>query len=301
MSSASKIIKLAKREVGYHEGRSDGHWNNHEKYAPEVPGLTWAQEQPWCAVFVAWLALKSGLDGLYPRTASCDEAAVWYHRKGRLSQYPAVGAQFFLGTSADYTHTGLVTGYDDTYIYTIEGNTNNSGGREGDGVYEKRRTRASIGAYGYPKFPDGIKSADPKFASENPKKVSAVSNKSKAAAALAAAALAAAAAIGAHGVVADHPKHSVVKPVVIHKEKPVVTPKAKPVALHAGVKPGQRDPQVLLLKRLLKPYGETSPTDLYGEATKDAVRKFHKSHPQFGTAQDPAIGPKGFLYLQKRA
>lgn len=162
-TQAQKIIDLAAGEVGYHEGRSGSNWNNHQKYSPAVPGLEWSQNQAWCATFMSWLALKSGLAALYPRTASCDVAGNWFKQRGRWSEYPAVGAQAFFGTKRDLSHTGLVVDYDETYVYTIEGNTNTSGSRQGDGVYKQKRRRrdANVVGYGYPKFTAGIKTADP--------------------------------------------------------------------------------------------------------------------------------------------
>lgn len=219
MTTADTIIKLAKAEVGYREGFKDGHWNNVEKFAGQVPGLAWVSTsgQPWCAVFNCWLDTKAGLrSGVdFPLTASCDVAAAWFKARKRLSQYPAIGAWVLFGSAADYTHTGRVVGYDDTWIYTVEGNTNTSGSREGNGVYDKKHLRRDdhVAAYGYPKFPDGIKSADPAFKGEAPKPKVA----SKAAVVVAAAGTAVAVATSAHAPVAP-------KPAPVVKVKTVVVP-----------------------------------------------------------------------------
>lgn len=167
---AAAVTKVAKAEVGYHEGRSNGHWNNKEKYAAEVPGLSWADYQAWCATFVSWVALKAGAASLYPRTASCLVGVAWFKKAGRFSEYPAVGAQVFFGKNGG-EHTGIVYDYDADYIYTYEGNTNDNGSAEGDGVYAKKRARrdAHTYGYGYPKFEGGIKSADPAYAKDAPK------------------------------------------------------------------------------------------------------------------------------------
>lgn len=169
--SAKKIIDIAASQVGYHEGRSGGYWNNHQKYSPAIPGLEWSQNQSWCATFVSWLAMKAGFADLYPRTASCDVAGKWFKDRHRWSEYPAVGAQVFYGSSSDLSHTGLVVDFDATHIWTIEGNTNTNGSAQGDGVYRLRHDRSSarIVGYGLPKFPEGILSADPAFRSEAPK------------------------------------------------------------------------------------------------------------------------------------
>jgi LysM repeat protein len=164
MSGAAELIRVAKAEDGYKEGFSNGHWNNKEKYAGQVPGMDWvsAGGYPWCALFVSWAALKSGNADLFPRTASCATALSWFRSKGRFSEYPAIGAQVLFGPNGG-THTGIVYAYDSTYIYTVEGNTNLTGSPEGDGVYLRKRARREANTYGYglPQFPEGVTTADP--------------------------------------------------------------------------------------------------------------------------------------------
>lgn len=163
-TDVERLLAAARSQVGYHEGRSNGHWNNQEKFAPQVPGLEWAQGQAWCDVFVTWCFQKAGLRSLLPAiTASCDVSGAAWKKAGRWSEYPAIGAQVLFGTPADLSHTGIVHDYDDRYVYTYEGNTNETGAREGDGVYAKRhlRTDPHVVGYGYPKFAQPIKSADP--------------------------------------------------------------------------------------------------------------------------------------------
>lgn len=165
MGLTDTVIATAKAEVGYHEGRSNGHWNNREKYAAQVPGLAWVsdQGQPWCAVFVSWVALKAGAADLFPRTASTNVGAQWFKDRGQWSEYPAVGAQVFFGKNGHMEHTGIVYAFDADSIYTVEGNTNTSGSAEGDGVYLKKHGRrdAWVQGYGLPKYPEPLKSADP--------------------------------------------------------------------------------------------------------------------------------------------
>jgi GH25 family lysozyme M1 (1,4-beta-N-acetylmuramidase) len=170
-ASPRKIIDIAATQVGVHEGRSpDGHWNNDQRYSDEVPGLAWSDGQPWCSVFVSWCAMRAGLEALYPRTASCDTAGAWYRQRHAFSEYPAIGAQVFYGTTHDLNHTGIVIDFDADTITTIEGNTNADGSREGDGVYRKTRARraTNLVGYGYPAFPEGIVSADRAWAGRAP-------------------------------------------------------------------------------------------------------------------------------------
>lgn len=168
--TAADVIRVAKSQVGYHEGYSGGHWTNYQKFSPAVPGLEWSQNQAWCATFAAWSFQEAGMPkGSYPVTASCAAGVAWWKNAKRWSEYPAVGAQVFFGPGGG-SHTGLVYAYDATYIYTVEGNTNTSGSAEGDGVYLKKRSRkdAYVYGYGYPAYAAGIVTADPTWKNPTP-------------------------------------------------------------------------------------------------------------------------------------
>ncbi|MFF1908612.1 peptidoglycan-binding protein [Kitasatospora sp. NPDC058218] len=162
MSQVEIVLSIAKSQVGYREGYSGGHYNNYQKYSPEVPGLEWSQNQAWCCTFCAWVAMKANVASLFPRTASCLTAVAWFKSRGRFSEYPAIGAQVFFGSGGG-THTGLIHSYDADFIYSVEGNTNDSGSPEGNGVYLRKRERRSSTVYGYglPAYSEGVTTADP--------------------------------------------------------------------------------------------------------------------------------------------
>lgn len=169
-ATAGDVIRVAKSQVGYHEGYSGGHWTNQQKYSLAVPSLEWSQNQAWCATFAAWCFQEAGMPkGSYPVTASCALGVAWWKNAGRFSEYPAIGAQVFFGSGGG-SHTGLVYAYDATYIYTVEGNTNSSGSAEGDGVYLKKRGRRDsyVYGYGYPTYAAGIVTADPNWKNPTP-------------------------------------------------------------------------------------------------------------------------------------
>jgi len=162
----ARIVQVAEGEVGTKETKSGGHWVNNSKYNRwfgRIPGYDQdGYGWPWCAAFVAWCAHEAGVASLYPKSASCSTDVSWFKEKGRFSEYPAIGAQIFFGPGGG-SHTGLVVGYDSTYVYTVEGNTNSTGSAEGDGVYRKTRVRRDdyVFGYGYPEFEGGIVTADP--------------------------------------------------------------------------------------------------------------------------------------------
>ncbi|MFG2137832.1 hypothetical protein [Streptomyces sp. NPDC048650] len=162
MNQTDTLIAIERAEVGYHEGFSNGHYNNHQKFSPAVPGLEWSQDQAWCQTFQSWAFQQADVKGLAPVTASCAAGVDWYRSRGRFSYYPAIGAMVFFGPSGG-SHVGLVHMYDADYAYTIEGNTNANGSAEGNGVYLKKRARRDSYLYGYglPAFAEGIVTADP--------------------------------------------------------------------------------------------------------------------------------------------
>ncbi|MFF0389580.1 peptidoglycan-binding protein [Kitasatospora sp. NPDC004615] len=159
-----EFTTLLLSQVGHHEGRDpDGTWNNRQRYSEETPGLEWSDGQPWCATFEAWAAHRTGMDNLWPMTASCLTAVAWWRDHNRWTPYPVLGGPFYLGPDGG-DHTGVVYAYDADTIYTVEGNTNDSGSTEGDGVYRKSRARRGPGSpygYGVPAYPEGTVSADP--------------------------------------------------------------------------------------------------------------------------------------------
>ena len=117
---------------------------------------------PWCMCFVYWCyaeaARRLGRSMSVPRTAGVQDC---WRRIGdaadgsivRLTQREALldpsriepGMAFFIDTGGGTGHTGLVVSVHGGLLETIEGNTNDGGGREGIGVFRRsRRTILSI-------------------------------------------------------------------------------------------------------------------------------------------------------------
>lgn len=165
MYNTSSAIGVGRSQVGYKEGRTNGHWNNDQKFSDQLPGFKWSDRQPWCATFVQWALWLVGVSvPSGARSASCGNSVQAYKRAGRFTEYPVTGAQVFYGAGGG-SHTGIVVKWDETYVYTVEGNTNANGSAEGDGVYEKKRRRRDAYVYGYgiPYYTGKASSPDPKW------------------------------------------------------------------------------------------------------------------------------------------
>jgi lysozyme family protein len=108
---------------------------------------------PWCAGFIVWCfdnaARQLGLASPVPRTAGVHDMWQRAGRAGfrRIPYEAAIGDPsqvqpgyvFFIDTGQGHGHTGLVVGREGNEFQTIEGNTNELGGREGVGVFARKR------------------------------------------------------------------------------------------------------------------------------------------------------------------
>lgn len=101
----------------------------------------------WCAAFVNWCYLQHCL----PRPNSGWSPA-WFpvprtHLVATLGAYvPKNGDAFgiYFANKKRIAHVGMVHRWGEKFVDTVEGNTNEAGSREGDGVYHKRRLKKQI-------------------------------------------------------------------------------------------------------------------------------------------------------------
>jgi hypothetical protein len=140
---AKQHLKQHPREVG---GQNKGPWVR--LYMQGNEGSDW----PWCAGFVSFMlkrACKSLNVALPIRTSfSCDSLAASAKEKGlflkeseaREKNAIAPGSLFLTRrTPTDWVHTGIIVSAEDDVFYTIEGNTNDDGNREGYEVCRRIR------------------------------------------------------------------------------------------------------------------------------------------------------------------
>ncbi|MCL2249405.1 MAG: CHAP domain-containing protein [Oscillospiraceae bacterium] len=128
-----RMIEIGLSQVGYHERNRDGSIGsgNFTKFGDWF-GM---DGQPWCAMFVSWVANEAGLLGdVVPRHASTRVGANAYMEMGlyepRSSGYqPREGDTIFFHnpSTGRINHVGLVVAFnpETNRVYTVEGNTNN--------------------------------------------------------------------------------------------------------------------------------------------------------------------------------
>lgn len=159
MKLAPAIVRIATAEIGVEEiaGTNCGPRVNQYKAATNLPP---AESWPWCAAFVCWV-VREALRATgtpetktfeRPTTAGALDLENWSLRQDSSTQtripvrgdvQPGDIITFKFSTGG---HTGFAVSAPDKNgnFYSIEGNTDQAGSREGGGVFRKRRNISQL-------------------------------------------------------------------------------------------------------------------------------------------------------------
>lgn len=148
--AVQRVIKSAERWMGVRELTGN---NDHPMItkAMRLCRLDGNRGFPWCAAAMAEIHDEAAIPA--PRSARVVDwfktNVVWKREWGDLvggiNTNGMVGALFYQHLGR-YGHIVLIVGQDKNNYYTLEGNTNLAGSREGDGFYRKIRRKTSIAA-----------------------------------------------------------------------------------------------------------------------------------------------------------
>ncbi|WP_304066745.1 CHAP domain-containing protein [Pedobacter glucosidilyticus] len=141
-----ELLKIYRKEIGTKEksNRNDGSQiESYLKYTGHSKGA------PWCAAFVSWCLGKAGINN--PRSAWSpallpQKRIIWKNTWQQEKIQPQAGDVFGIWYAAKkrIAHCGFIDTWGESIIITVEGNTNEAGSREGDGVYRKRRLKRTL-------------------------------------------------------------------------------------------------------------------------------------------------------------
>mgnify|MGYP003424968801 CR=1 FL=1 len=149
---SDKALQIAITQIGQDEKPHGSNWGEPVKSYLASVGLNFAAS--WCMAFLYWCFTKAAMSLKVVNTAikSGGVLHVWNTSpKEYRAAKPSVGSIFIMSFGNGLGHTGIVEKFDANFIYTIEGNTNDTGNREGIEVCRKKRARNSI--KGYLNFP----------------------------------------------------------------------------------------------------------------------------------------------------
>lgn len=131
------LVGLAQQEIGVRE--KNGH-NDGLRVEMYLATVDLKRGEPWCAAFICFLYAKAGF--LKPRSGWSPDLFPAF----RLARSALPGDVFgiYFSSKKRIAHVGLVEKITGNWCLGIEGNTNIAGGREGDGVFRKRRNLKTI-------------------------------------------------------------------------------------------------------------------------------------------------------------
>jgi len=141
-----KILEFARSTIGIREATGNNDGEKVEEILKTV-GLK-GSKAPWCAAYVVWVgdsALGRDLNP-YPRSAWSPDFVrnpQWNRGSGRMP-LPASTFGIYFSSLKRVAHTGLIEKVSGDFAITIEGNTNDGGSRDGDGVFRRRRLLSTI-------------------------------------------------------------------------------------------------------------------------------------------------------------
>lgn len=133
------VVQAYTSQLGVREATGHNDGADVEKYL-STTGL--GKGFAWCAAFVNWAHQQCGYSG--PRAAAAWSPA-WFPTS-KLVTHPQQGDVFgiYFASKKRIAHVGFIDRWEGNKAYTVEGNTNEAGSREGDGVYRKIRLQSQI-------------------------------------------------------------------------------------------------------------------------------------------------------------
>lgn len=132
-----RVVAAAQKELGVKEGVVPNTGKRVSEYL-RYTGIN--SPDKWCAAWVSFVFGQAGFSvpitawspALFPASRQVKKAA------------PGIVLGIYFTSLKRIAHCGIVYGVKNDWVFSIEGNTNVSGSREGDGVYRRTRHIRSI-------------------------------------------------------------------------------------------------------------------------------------------------------------
>lgn len=141
------VVETYKGEIGVRElsGKNDG-----ERVEMYLASVGHKKGAPWCAAFVSWVFQKAKVSAVKSAWSPAwfpGEKTIYIRARSenKIPERADVFGLWFQNLNR-VAHVGFVDDWQTTtsFVMTVEGNTNDAGSREGDGVYRKRRLKNQI-------------------------------------------------------------------------------------------------------------------------------------------------------------
>jgi len=142
---SGRALQIAVGQLGQQEKPLGSNWGEPVKAYLKSVGIGFPAS--WCMAFVYWCFREAAVQLSVPNplVKTGGVLAAWNKadRKYRVT-VPEVGDIFIMDFGKGLGHTGIVERVDGNHIHTIEGNSNDTGSREGIEVVRKIRSISKI-------------------------------------------------------------------------------------------------------------------------------------------------------------
>jgi hypothetical protein len=143
---ADRVARIYSAEIGVREltGKNDG--PRVEEY---LASCGRKKGDAWCAAFVTWVFKQAGIKAVVSGWSPSwfPSSNTIYTRGAKNNKTPEKADVFgiYFQNLGRIAHVGFVDDWEEgSFCITVEGNTNDEGSREGDGVYKKRRLKSQV-------------------------------------------------------------------------------------------------------------------------------------------------------------
>lgn len=156
MTLGQLALKYAIGELGKTEIPLGSNWGPHVKKYLKSVGIDFPAA--WCAALVYWsfeqAAKERGVKNPVPRNGGVLNMWRLAAMKNRISvmEEPRRGDVMIMDFGKGLGHMCFVEKFDPTFNYTVDGNSNDSGSREGIEVCRKQRPRKDKKILGYLRY-----------------------------------------------------------------------------------------------------------------------------------------------------
>lgn len=145
---SNKALEIAKSQIGAEEHPRGSNWGEPVISYLKSVGINFPAA--WCMAFVYWCFKEAAkqLSVENPLYKTGGVLSQYKYRKANAVKDPQPGDIFIIDYGKGLGHTGIVVGVNNNQtIDTIEGNTNDTGSREGYEVCRKNRPVGRIKTY----------------------------------------------------------------------------------------------------------------------------------------------------------
>lgn len=146
MTLQQQALNIAITQLGKHEDPLGSNWGH--PVQDYLRSVNIGFPASWCMAFIYW-CFEQAAPGKNPlvRTGGVLNAWNTADKVHRVTGEPQPGDIFIMSFGGGLGHTGIVEKVDANFVYTIDGNTNDSGSREGIEICRKQRPRKKMLGY----------------------------------------------------------------------------------------------------------------------------------------------------------